>query len=221
MSPNQSKAVVLAIAGTIDIEAVKYDPQEIIGAVHDGRIGRLINEMLAKRSWKLLCPPPLAIDRSIKVNQLGPMWEPWLGPVDGDGLLVDGEPDQDPRSVLVTTFDVSKAVIMTCMVGKETTVTGEERRLRIRKGPITPIDFHIGWSLVTKGQEHLRWLYDNYGVQWIETDTVLRSPFGNRCSLVLYRQDDGSWDWDFSWLDDDRYASCPALGIASPQDSVA
>lgn len=43
----------------------------------------------------------------------------------------------------------------------------------------------------------------------------LRNPNGNRYSLYLYRKDDGSWDWNYNWLDNDRNASNPTLGLAN------
>ena len=42
-----------------------------------------------------------------------------------------------------------------------------------------------------------------------------RSPNGNRYSLILFRKDDGSWDWNYNWLDNDRNASNPAVGLAN------
>ncbi len=32
---------------------------------------------------------------------------------------------------------------------------------------------------------------------------ILRNPNGNRCVLYLYRNDDGSWNWNYNWLDND------------------
>ncbi len=43
----------------------------------------------------------------------------------------------------------------------------------------------------------------------------LRNPNGKRYSLILYRQDDGSWDWNYNWLDNDRDTSNPAVGLAN------
>lgn len=45
--------------------------------------------------------------------------------------------------------------------------------------------------------------------------TILRNPNGNHNSLYLYRKDDGSWHWNYNWLDNNRNASNPALVIAT------
>ena len=45
--------------------------------------------------------------------------------------------------------------------------------------------------------------------------TILRNSNGNRYFLYLYRNDDGSWDWNYNWLDNDRNAGNPALVLAT------
>jgi len=45
--------------------------------------------------------------------------------------------------------------------------------------------------------------------------TILRNSNGNRNALYLYRNDDGSWNWNANWLDNNRNADNPALGVAT------
>ena len=33
--------------------------------------------------------------------------------------------------------------------------------------------------------------------------TILRNPNGNRNVLYLYRLDDGKWNWNYNWLEND------------------
>ncbi len=45
---------------------------------------------------------------------------------------------------------------------------------------------------------------------------ILRNPNGNRNVLYLYRNDDGSWDWHCSWVDNDNWhADFPAAVLAT------
>ena len=39
---------------------------------------------------------------------------------------------------------------------------------------------------------------------------ILRNPNGNRYVLYLYRNDDGSWNWNYNWLDNDFNDNNPA-----------
>lgn len=189
------------------------DLQMIIKAGNQGRLGPALD--IALSSLVPACPPPLIIDRSIPVHELGPEWPVWLGPADGNGC--EGEPDVDPRAGLVTTFDASKVRLLTGLVGDETSVTGEEKLTRLRARPDIRIDAQTLWALYTeKGQVTLRWLHEVHGVTWMEAlGTVLRNPRGARYSLFLYREGGGGWVWRCLWLVSGRYASFPALGLAS------
>ena len=43
--------------------------------------------------------------------------------------------------------------------------------------------------------------------------TILRSPDGNRCVLYLY-WNDGKWNWNYNWLDNDWNANTPSAVLA-------
>ena len=45
--------------------------------------------------------------------------------------------------------------------------------------------------------------------------TLLRNPNGNRHVLYLYRSDDGSWNWNYNWLDNDWNAGNPSAVLAT------
>jgi hypothetical protein len=40
--------------------------------------------------------------------------------------------------------------------------------------------------------------------------TILRNPNGNRNILYLYRNDDGKWNWNYNWLDNDWNSDNPS-----------
>ncbi len=206
---DQFAAVVAVIVQNITWKGRNL--QMIIRAGNQGRLGPALDQALDS----VVPPPPLIIDRSLPVHELGPKWPVWLGPADGNGL--EGEPDVDPRAGAVTTFDASKVRFLSGLVEGEPSITGEEKLKRLRIGTDIQIDAQTLWSWYTeKGQVTLRWLHDNHGVNWIEElGTVLRRPRGGRYSLILYRQGVGGWVWRYSWLAYGRDTGNPAVGLAS------
>ena len=51
-------------------------------------------------------------------------------------------------------------------------------------------------------------------VVWMVLCMILRSPNGNRYVLYLYRND-GQWNWNYNWLDNDWDASEPSASRAT------
>ena len=43
----------------------------------------------------------------------------------------------------------------------------------------------------------------HWAVAWKALYTFLLNPNGNRYVLYLYRNDDGQWNWNYNWLDND------------------
>ena len=43
----------------------------------------------------------------------------------------------------------------------------------------------------------------------------LRNSNGNRYFLYLYRNDNGRWNWDYNWLDNNRNANNPSVLLAT------
>lgn len=117
-------------------------------------------------------------------------------------------------------FDVNKLVFHTGLDTDEQYVTGEVKLKRLANTPLFGIDTFFK-LYEEKGQKTLNNIYDKYKVNWMEfLGTTLRSPGGNRYALYLCRRDDGSWYWLYYWLDSKRNVDNPAVGLASPLESV-
>ncbi len=164
----------------------------------------------------VLKPQVLKIDRTTPFDPAtftGEGWSIWRGPKDGDGLK--GDEEQDKSSLAITELDPTKLIAQTGLIDDETTVTGEEKRARLLLKAIQA-DAKIGEALYKEeNQTTLKWLHKTLNVSWIEfLGTTLRSPYGRRGALCLYRRDGGSWDWSAGWLDRSRSASDTALGFA-------
>jgi hypothetical protein len=114
--------------------------------------------------------------------------------------------EEDKRALDFTVIDLSKVRFESGLKEGESSIKGEEKLKRLRDLPEIRLDAKIGQALYEeKGQATLRWLYDTRGARWFEcAGTVLRRSVGDRFFLYLYRIDDGSWGWDYRWLDRDR-----------------
>lgn len=161
-------------------------------------------------------PSILKIDRTNPFDPakfIGEGWSIWRGPKDGKGL--EGDEEQDSRSLAITELDPTKLFAQTGLNEDETTVTGEEKRARLMLKAIQA-DAKIARVLYEEeGQTTLKWLHKTLNLTWIEfLGTTLRGPGGGRDALCLCRGDDGSWDWGYYWLGFDRGASDPAVGFA-------
>lgn len=161
-------------------------------------------------------PSILKIDRTNPFDPakfIGEGWSIWRGPKKGKGL--EGDEEQDSRSLAITELDPTKLIAQTGLNEDETTVTGEEKRARLLLKAIQA-DAKIGQTLYEEeGQTTLKWLHKTLNLTWIEfLGTTLRDSNGNRSALYLYRDVGGSWGWDYDWLDSYRYAGAPALGVA-------
>ncbi len=140
----------------------------------------------------------------------------WRGSASGNGL--EGEEEQDQRSLLKTTFDpatITEANLQTGLEVNEPVISGEVKRARLIAKMIQADARFAQTLLEEEGHKTLRFLYDTLGITWLEfLGTVLRDPDGRRYALCLFRRDDGSWVWILNWLDFGRNASLLALGFA-------
>ena len=134
-------------------------------------------------------------------------WSVWKGPIDGDGL--SGEEDVDPRSLALITLDPAKFLFETCLIGKETSIKGEEKLKRLKeKANLIRFGGNVFLALWEDYQVHkensiLEWLYRTKKITYLDFfGMILRSPGALRCVLYLCRDDGGQWSWVFSWLDD-------------------
>ncbi len=167
----------------------------------------------------IFCEPKLfCIDRSNPFNPakfIGSGWRIWKGPKDGDGL--EGEEQQDARSLAITELDLSKLRYEHCLTVKESRITGEEKlaRLKEREKAFIRMDAKIAQALLEEpGRRTLEWIRVNLGKTWFDVPgTELRNPVGRRCVLCLY-WGDSEWGWDCSYLGNDWYADGPSCVLA-------
>ncbi len=136
-------------------------------------------------------------------------WAFWKGPKDGNGM--EGEEERDKASLALAEVDFEKADFLTCLEKGEGSITGEEKLIRLRKlnRPLYGATQFMGlWQdyqqCQDKTQSKLEKLYQQKVVTYIDFfGDILRNPDGYRYVLYLYRDDDGSWDWDYYWLGND------------------
>ncbi|MDP3986116.1 MAG: hypothetical protein Q8P77_01635 [Candidatus Veblenbacteria bacterium] len=128
--------------------------------------------------------------------------------------------EQDVRSLVMFDFDAQALKFETCLKPGEGSITGEGKLKRLKKLGLIRLDagfFMALWK--EEGHKTLEWLHTAYGITWMEfLGTILRGPDGIRCSLYLYRDGDGSWNWGCYWLDVDRSARGLAAVLASAEN---
>jgi hypothetical protein len=120
-------------------------------------------------------PSTLNIDRTNPFDPakfIGEGWSIWRGPKDksdpkySKGL--EGDEEQDRRSLAITEIDPAKLLIQTGLKDKETTIVGEEKRARLLLESIQA-DAKIGEALYKEeGQATLKWLHKTLNVTWLE-----------------------------------------------------
>ena len=131
-------------------------------------------------------------------------WTIWKGPKDGNGL--EGGEDCDRREDNLSEIDFSQALFETCLEEGETTITGEEKLMRMKASGHLRLGGRTFLSLwqdyqANKGNSILEWLYQNGQITYMDFfGLVLRSPLGDRYVLYLCRYDDSQWYWHQSWL---------------------
>ncbi len=152
------------------------------------------------------------IKRSFVINAaefVGPGHGFWRGPIDGKGL--EGDLDQDERSLALDELDLTKIQFETCLVGDDKAIKGEEKLLRLKAKPLIRLD--PGWipELLkdpTKIPEH--WQKKGY----IPFDgQILRYPYGYRGVLCL-GWGGRAWLWRIYWLDRGFSANYPSAVLA-------
>ena len=159
----------------------------------------------------------IPINRSKPFNPatfIGAGWSVWRGPANGNGLK--GEEERDPRSAVLTELDLNQVQLVTCLIkrgGRE--IAGEEciKRLRTDDDDLVRLDENAFKAFWDNWGQFLVWfkrLNGNiqFNIQFISFDgVVLRDPFGDRYTLCLYFNNDGSMGWDCGWLGGDRDAN--------------
>jgi len=147
----------------------------------------------------------IPIDRTAPFNPaefIGAGWTIWKGPADGNGL--DGEEEQDARSLALTTLDVTRLRLETTLKGEESSIVGEEKLKRLTA--MTDIRLDAGIFQTFWRNQHLipeRFKAKTNGnTTYVFCDgTVLRSPRGNRDVLFFYWDvDSREWYWRYYGL---------------------
>jgi hypothetical protein len=76
---------------------------------------------------------------------LGKGWSIWRGPADGDGL--QGEEQQDSRSLALQEVDLSQVLFETNLKPDEFRIVGEEKLRRLKEKGVIRLDARIGQAL--------------------------------------------------------------------------
>lgn len=180
---------------------------------HGAEWGNELKRFLRKER----CWVSILIDRSKKFNLtfVGSGCTIWKGPADGKGL--EGEEEQDARSLVLTEVHLSKIRFETMLRPGEISITGEERITRLKAAGHICFDaavFHHLWE-----NKHLipeSWKEEiNGSTRYIFFDgSILRSSYGYRYVLYLY-WDVGQWRWRVRWLGYGWDAGNPSAVLAN------
>jgi hypothetical protein len=118
--------------------------------------------------------------------------------------------------------DLAKFVFETCLEKNETSISGEEKFLRLKeKSEFIRFGANVFLGLredyqAKKENSVLEWLYRNHKITFMDfPGTVLRCPYGDRHVLCLFRNDGGGWDWNYNWLDYRCNSDSPSVGCAN------
>jgi hypothetical protein len=162
----------------------------------------------------------LHLDRSKPFNPaefIGAGWGIWRGLADGNGL--EGEEEQDARSLVITEVDLNKVILDATLNAGENYITGEERLRRLEKKVATKMDaaiFQALWNNKHLIPERFKEKTNGNTTYVFVDGTTLRSPDGFRYSL-FFAWDAGlrEWSWGCRWLGRDRVVSYPSALLAS------
>ncbi len=207
-------AVALSLRLGANIDWGQFDPDVLQSGVVDLSPAELGKRMTAflKNDCRLQIkgPSALMIDRT--------------KPFDPEKFIGSGWTmgEQDERALFLTEIDFSNVRFESGLRDGESTITGVEKLARLTQGGLIRPDAKTGQALhEEKGQATLRFLYDTYRISWMEfAGSVLRRPGGYSGFLYLCRDDDGSWAWDYYWLDYGRGARSVSPLLASPLTSA-
>ncbi|MBI5421137.1 MAG: hypothetical protein HZA35_02380 [Parcubacteria group bacterium] len=130
----------------------------------------------------------LTIDRSQPFNSepfFDNWWSFWKGPIDGNGL--EGDEEQDQRSLTITELDLNKIRLVTMFNGK-TRMSGEESLVLLKASGVIRLDAKVFKTLL-ENQSHIPkewWKKTNGLTTSIFFDgTVFRGSRGTCWTLCL------------------------------------
>lgn len=134
---DQSHQIVATLATNADWDDIDFELAGLQDAVirNPKEAGCRFTAFLKNGARLVVVEPKIIpIDRSTPLNPeklLGKGWTIWRGPSDGNGL--EGEEEQDKRSLAITKLDLSKIQLVTTLRKGENVVNGEENLRRLRE----------------------------------------------------------------------------------------
>ena len=222
----QSKGEIAMLAKTYDRQSGKFIAriaENLPEMSTDVMQGWIDNPKGLQKFLEGLCPPVsekkvIGIDRTKPFDPafIDAGWSFWRGSADGNGL--EGELEQDNRSLALTEVDTSKILLEARLESKETYTTGEERLKRLIAADRICLDFGIFqtlWNNKTLIPTRFREKTNNNRTYVFFDGQTLRSPGGGRCTLYLYLDGGGGWGWGVGWLGGSRRVHDPSVVLAS------
>lgn len=220
---DQSHQIMAALGTNTDWSSIDFDACGLQDAIirNPQQAGRDFTAFLRNRARLIVGEPKIIpIDRSRPFNPaefIGKGWDFWRGPIDGNGL--EGDLNEDPRSLALTELDLSKIRLVT-MLGPETVINGEEKLRRLKAVNHIRLDLGIARTF-WENKDLFPPLFKeltNGGTTYIFFDgQILRRPSGRRYVLYFYF-DGGRWNWRCDWLGYDWYVNYPSAVLASPEN---
>ena len=221
--PTKAVRMLAALQNNVSVQEVPEATADWV-LQHPVEAGVQLTLFLKNRAQVLIGKvETISIDRTTPFNPtefIGAGWTIWKGPAEGNGL--EGEEEQDARSLVLTTLDVTRLRLETTLKGEETSIVGEEKLKRLKA--MTDIRLDAGIFQTFWRNQHLipeRFKAKTNGnTTYVFCDgTVLRSPDGDRYVLCFYWRDDAlEWDWFYRRLDNHFCAAHPSA--VSPQVSA-
>lgn len=219
VTPGQKLEVALAMVNRVDWQAIDGDILQREVIAKPDNLGRQATIFLQNRAMVIVGEPIIIhLDRSRPFDPtkfIGQGWTIWRGPKDGNGL--EGEEEQDRRSLALTELNLSQVRFENCLKPDEIFHTGEERLTRLLAQGGIRLDVGVFWHLWQN--KHLipaSWKEPiNGNTRFVFFDgTTLRDSDGNRYALCLY-WNGVEWLWFVYWRVDDRHADGPSVVLAS------
>lgn len=118
------------------------------------------------------------------------------------------------KASLVSKDEARNMLFASGLSDGNTVVKGEDKIKALSN--VNHADPDLIYSLyIEEGQQTLRYLYETYGITWMESLRRIIFASFRRCSLYLFRKDDGSWSCGYHWLNYNRDLGKPALVLTN------
>ena len=163
-------------------------------------------------------PKIVSVDRTEPFDPttfIGQGWGLWRGPLDGDGL--EGEIEQDERSLALTEIDLTRIGLRTCLRSGEHCLGGREFLRRLQAGNDILLDagiFQYLWKNPHLFPLGLKEKIDDHRICVFFFGSPLRDPDGRCCILYLYWRE-GGLCWFFRHLGGECNPAAVLDGLSS------